>query len=77
MKEYNGFKNYNYWNQSVWINNDETLYYLAIDCINKVNNTKKATQLFFDTLGSICTNDGIVWTKAGIYNTLITLKKEG
>ena len=77
MKEYNGFKNKSYWDQSLWINNDENLYYLAIECINKVTNTKKASTLFFDTLTSICTNDGVKWTKAGIYNALITLKKEG
>ena len=77
MKEYNGYKNKSHWNQSLWINNDEALYYLAIECINRVNDTKKATQLFFDTVIDIYTNDGIMWTKSGIYNALITLKKEG
>ena len=29
-KAYNGHKNWNYWNVSLWINNDEGLYNLAI-----------------------------------------------
>ena len=28
-KTYNGHKNYNHWNVSLWINNDEGLYRLA------------------------------------------------
>jgi hypothetical protein len=30
MPKYNGHKNWNYWNVSLWINNDEGLYRLAL-----------------------------------------------
>lgn len=32
---YNGHKNWNHWNVSLWINNDETLYRAALDVIRK------------------------------------------
>jgi len=31
MGTYNGHKNWNHWNVSLWINNDEGLYRLALD----------------------------------------------
>jgi hypothetical protein len=32
-KTFNGHKNWNHWNVSLWINNDEGLYRLAQQCI--------------------------------------------
>jgi hypothetical protein len=32
-KPYNGHKNWNHWNVSLWIHNDEGLYWLARRCI--------------------------------------------
>ena len=34
MPKFNGHKNWNHWNVSLWINNNETLYRAAVDCIN-------------------------------------------
>ena len=34
MSKYNGHKNWNHWNVSLWINNDERLYRHALECIN-------------------------------------------
>jgi hypothetical protein len=75
-KEYNGYKNYNFWNISLYINNDENLYELAIMCINKHNNIKLATLVFIDNLTHCYTPDGVLWTKCGIYNALLSLKKD-
>ncbi len=33
MTKYNGHKNWNHWNVSLWISNDEGLYRLAQACI--------------------------------------------
>lgn len=35
MPKYQGHKNWNHWNVSLWINNDEGLYLLAQDCIRR------------------------------------------
>lgn len=32
MKKFNGFKNYETWNVSLWIRNDESLYNIARSC---------------------------------------------
>jgi hypothetical protein len=74
--EYNGYKSYNFWNQSLYINNDQDLYELAIMCINKHNNTKLAVLVFIDNLNSCYTPDNVLWTKCGIYSALLSLKKD-
>ena len=43
---YNGHKNWNHWNVSLWINNDEALYRLAKDCISRAGNKDKGAVLF-------------------------------
>lgn len=35
MSKYNGHKNWNHWNVSLWINNDEGLYRMAQNFINR------------------------------------------
>lgn len=35
MAKYQGHKNWNHWNVSLWINNDEGLYKLARECIRR------------------------------------------
>lgn len=47
---YQGYKNYNHWNVSLWINNDEGLYRLALDCIDSANNRQQAASNMLDTL---------------------------
>ena len=74
--EYNGYKSYNFWNISLYINNDENLYDLAIMCINKHNNIKLATLVFIDNLDYCYTPDGVLWTKSGVYSALLSLKKD-
>ena len=40
-KKYNGHKNWNHWNVSLWINNDEGLYNMARECIRHYRNKTK------------------------------------
>lgn len=37
-KPFNGHKNWNHWNVSLWINNDDGLYHMAQDCIREAKN---------------------------------------
>lgn len=39
MATFNGHKNWNHWNVSLWINNDEGLYHLAKECVRRYRNT--------------------------------------
>jgi hypothetical protein len=49
MATFNGHKNWNHWNVSMWINNDEGLYRLAQACITG-NNRKEAAELMLKFL---------------------------
>ena len=40
MKTYNGDRSWNAWNVSLWINNDEGLYFAAVDIINDIKKKK-------------------------------------
>lgn len=44
MTQFNGHKNWNHWNVSLWINNDEGLYNTAKDCIRHYQNRKIAAR---------------------------------
>jgi len=49
---YNGWENYETWNVALWINNDEGLYHLAMECGDY--------ETFCDCLGSSAvTGDGV------------------
>lgn len=40
MTKYNGHKNWNHWNVSLWINNDEFLYRMALSYCNAYRGKK-------------------------------------
>lgn len=72
---YNGHRNYNEWNQALWIANDEGLYNIAKDFMRR-NTKEQAAFLFLETMlgaGEEYTPDGVKWTKTGIRNGLVGL----
>lgn len=71
-KGYNGYKNYSQWNQSLWINNDESLYRMAWNLVvYKQRTTPKddcavAMLNQLHDMGITHTPDGVKWSKSGI-----------
>ena len=46
MKSYNGFRSWNAWNVSLWINNDENLYYYCQELLKLEPRLHQATLMF-------------------------------
>jgi hypothetical protein len=69
MATYNGHKNWNHWNVSLWINNDESLYYIANECIrrNKTLDDAAAAMLSELSYGDVtATPDGAPYSFSSI-----------
>lgn len=72
MSKFNGHKNWNHWNVSLWINNDEGLYRHALDSIELADNREHAARLMFDYLtnpeflGMTHTPDGAPYSVSAI-----------
>jgi hypothetical protein len=58
---YNGHKNWTYWNVSLWINNDEPTYRMALSAVKHYAIRKDAAQFIKDSLPAT-TPDGAVYT---------------
>jgi hypothetical protein len=66
---YNGHKNWNFWNVSLWINNDEGLYRNAVDCVHRNKTRTEAAREFLADLhysGIEKTPDGAPYTVSAI-----------
>jgi len=50
MTTYNGHKNWDYWNVSLWINNDERLYNQARQMVWTYKSKARAAKYFCDHL---------------------------
>ena len=74
MSKYNGHKNWNHWNVSLWINNDEGLYRdikWAIDC---TYTREQAASLFVELRekrGEFCTPDGARYSKSAVRSAMV------
>lgn len=69
MAKYNGHKNWNHWNVSLWLNNDERLYREMIHFIGYAPNKNRAAQMMQDSLLSANithTPDGAPFSKTTI-----------
>ena len=64
LKSYNGHRSWNAWNVSLWINNDEDIYRLAYNWVQKFG-VGIATKLLLDTLPDQ-TPDGAQYNRLSI-----------
>ena len=65
MPKYNGHKNWNHWNVSLWINNDEGLYHMARHYVDHYTLDTAAECLLSDLQGQK-TPDGAPYTYSSI-----------
>lgn len=73
MTKYNGHKNWNHWNVSLWINNDEGLYQTAIMYTQQYVR-QKAAQLMLEDLrdrGETHTPDGAPYSISSIRAAMV------
>lgn len=70
MAKYNGQKNWNHWNVSLWIANDEGLYNLARRCIRRASTKDNAARAMMDDLKEM----GIAETPDGAPYTVTTIR---
>ena len=61
MAKFNGHRNWNHWNVSLWLNNDEGLYRLMMHCISNETTKDKAAR----TMLAILKEDGLFETPDG------------
>lgn len=78
MTKFNGHKNWNHWNVSLWINNDEGLYRMAQECIAEVrkstpkHGTKK--HMAYLMLNTLREDMGITHTPDGAPYSVTTIR---
>lgn len=74
MAQYQGHKNWNAWNVSLWINNDEGLYQMARECVRLAANRDKAAKDMLALLsdcGSTHTPDGAPYSVSSIRAAMV------
>lgn len=69
MTHYNGHKNWNHWNVSLWINNDEVLYSRASE-LARSSNRERAVQAMLDYLPAK-TPDGAPYSKSSVRAAMV------
>lgn len=57
MATYNGHKNWAHWNVSLWINNDEGLYRMALEFVRSEGTKDKAARAMLQALQDAGTNE--------------------
>lgn len=73
-KSYNGHLNWNHWNVSLWINNDEYLYEMAKRCIRQSKTREEAAEKMLAELKEIgysLTPDKAPYSKSAIRAAMV------
>ena len=73
---YNGYKNWNHWNVSLWLNNDEGLYRAALCYLKAAGGSRKRAAramlyaLKCETPRMLKTPDGAPYSMSAIYQAM-------
>lgn len=76
MSKYNGHKNWNHWNVSLWINNDEGLYLMARGMVRSYANKPRAADIMrqeLEALGITKTPDGAPYSVSSILAAMVDM----
>jgi len=76
MATYNGHKNWNHWNVSLWINNDYGMYETARHCVSCTNTKDEAAKLMLEHLHDANithTPDGAPYSKTTIRAAMVEM----
>lgn len=74
MSKYNGYRNWSQWNVSLWVNNDETLYRYARECVRFNLTRGAAAESMLDWLesaGITHTPDGAKYSATAIRAAMV------
>lgn len=76
MNTYNGHKNYNHWNVSLWINNDESLYRMARQYVRLYGKLPAAMAMLRELhdVGIFKTPDGALYSVSSIRAAMVDMK---
>lgn len=76
MATYNGYKSWQAWNVSLWVNNDEGMYSLARDLMRRNKSKTEAARAMLDMLaesGITKTPDGARYTVSSIRAAMVEM----
>jgi hypothetical protein len=77
MAKYNGHKNWNHWNVSLWINNDEGLYRVARYYVRSAATKNDAAQMMLEHLkteaGITKTPDGAPYSVSSVRAAMVEM----
>lgn len=74
MAKFNGHKNWNHWNVSLWINNEEPLYRMARDMVRRNDSRDEAARMMLRALGDMgihATPDGAPYSASAIRAAMV------
>ena len=71
---YNGHKNWNHWNVSLWLFNDEHYYQILKDKVRRCSNLNDAAVWIRESIESETTPDGAPWSKTAIRAALVGIR---
>ena len=71
---YNGHKNWNHWNVSLWLFNDETLYRMVLRCLHRSATKENAARWIAGLLDGQSTPDGAPYTYTSIRAALVGVR---